>query len=79
MLSEVLAQVEPVESVRLLTWFFITTDNPSVALTFSVGEVLATTMQPRAEGFAGNPTPGLKGSNASLSASSPVLTSSPVL
>ena len=76
-LREVLTQVEPADSVRLLTWFFSTTENPGVASTPSMGEVLATAMQLRTEVFADNTTPGLKSSYASLSVASPVLTSSP--
>ena len=39
MLHKVLTQVEPVDSVRLLTWFFSTFDNPAVAPACSMGEV----------------------------------------
>ena len=49
MFREVLTQVEPADSVRLLTWFFSTTDNFGVASTYSMGEVLAAAMQPRVE------------------------------
>ena len=43
-LREVLAQVELADSVRLIAWFPLTTDDPSVTPTCSVGEVLAATM-----------------------------------
>ena len=77
MLREVLAQVGPVDSVRLLTWFFFATANPGAAPTCSMGEVLVTAVQPRAEAFVDNTTPGLKSSHAPLSAASPVSTSNP--
>ena len=50
-LGKCFTKVEPADLVRLLTWFFSTTDNPGVAPTCSVGEVLATAMQLRAECF----------------------------
>ena len=37
MLREVLPQVEPVDLVRLLTWFFSSTDNPVAAPACSMG------------------------------------------
>ena len=48
-LREVLAQVEPADTVRILTWFFSTADNPGTAPTCSMGKVLATAMQWRLE------------------------------
>ena len=65
--------------MRLLTWFFSTTDNPGAAPTHSVAEVLATTAQLRAEAFADYTTPGPKGSHVPLSVASPVPTNCPVL
>ena len=79
MLREVLTQVGLADLLRLLTWFFSTTDNPGAAPPCSVGEVLATVMQPRAEAFADNMTPGLDSSHAPLLAASLVSTSSPAL
>ena len=79
MCKEVLPQVEPADSVRLLTWFFSTTDNPGAAPACSVGEVLATAMQLSAEAFADNTTPGLESSHAPLSAAALVSTSSPAI
>ena len=79
LLGEVLAQVELVDSVRLLTWFFSTTDNLGAASTCSVSKVLATAVQLRVEVFADNTNVGLESSHASLSLVSPVLTSSLVL
>ena len=78
-LREVLAQVAPVDLVRLLTWFFSTTDNPGAAPTHSKGGVLATAIQPRAEAFVDNTTPGLESFHAPLFVASPVSTSNPVL
>ena len=78
-LREVLAQVEPVDLVCLLTWFFSTTINPGAALAHSVAQVLAVAMHPRAEAFAENTTPRLESSHAPLSMASPVSRSSPAL
>ena len=50
---EVLFQVSPVDSLRLLTWFFSTADNPVVVPTHSIGEVLTAALQPKMEAFAG--------------------------
>ena len=78
-LREVLLQVEPVDTVGLLTWFFSTTDNPAPAPTCSMGEVLATALEPRVEAFVDNTTPGFKSSHAPLPVASPVSTSIPAL
>ena len=44
---EVLTQVGPADSVRLLPWSVSNADNPGTAPTFSVGEAVTTAMQPR--------------------------------
>ena len=63
-MHEVLTEVRPVDLVRLLTWFFSTTDSPGAAPGCSMGEVLATAMQLRAEAFVDNTTLGLESSHA---------------
>ena len=79
MLREVLVQMKPVASVRLLTCIISTNDNLHARPACPVDEMLATTMQLRAEAFAYNTTPGLESSHASLSVASPVPTSSQIL
>ena len=78
-LREVLTQLEPADSLRLLTWFFSTTDNPGVAPVWSGDEVLATAMQLRVNVFVDNTILGLENSHTSQSTASFVLTSSPAL
>ena len=60
MLRDVLGQVEPMDSVRLLAWFLLTTSDPSVTPTCSVGEVVAATMWFRVEVPPNDITPGPK-------------------
>ena len=54
-LREVLAHAEPVDSVRLLTWFFSTTDNLGAAPAYFMDEVFATAVQLRVEGLLATP------------------------
>ena len=79
MLREVLPQMEPVDSVRLLTWFSLyhwhSWCNSFMLHGWGVGHSCAT----EGGSFCWQPTPGLKSLHASPSVSSPVLTSSPVL
>ena len=75
-LREVLTQMEAADSMKLLSWFFSTSDNPGAAPTCPMGEVLAAAMQPRVEAFA-DITPWLKSSHSPHSVASPVPTSSP--
>ena len=49
---------EPADLVRLLALFISTTNNPNVMPTCSMGEVLAASLQPRAEVLPNNITPG---------------------
>ena len=58
MLREVLAQMALADLVRLLAWFLLTTDDPSVTPAHSVGDVLAATMQLRVEVPPNDITPG---------------------
>ena len=63
------------DSVRLPTWFLLTTDEPSATLTHSVGEVLADIMQLRAEVLSNDITPGHESPPIFMPVASLVLTS----